>query len=352
MAVTKIPVDSGNPYRDENGEFASPGQSDDSTTSKLDSSAPDTKLIDDSDDEDFDFDAFDDSDDEEESEDEEAADIDEFIKSKNTDFWHTMFPRSVDEVFDNIEKFVENKDVIGVLERNNHEAFFPGSYGNNSSYGANSVIINAIAKGQYKPMKLLPPQEFDKLVKERVTKSGYLGNVDWENQPTSRLGFLQRGVNHIDRISGVYLRNEGDLILTNGAYDSAVYTAYNDWTASGYGSKILSMLVDNKQAKIITSNEYSDLKRNSGFNSKMNDSSFCDNLRDRIEKALVAQGQSQVNANKDARHFIRALQNDNNFLAVCMGYDCIYDEGPKYCLVLNFGNIFLRDDKNFGGGGR
>lgn len=345
MPIKKIDVESGNPYRDDEGQFAGPSSS--STTS----AGADENEINSEDTEDASFeninweDSFN-NDNFDEDWDEEIESDKDFIKETNSkDFWHTQFPRTMDEVFEDVEKFFDNDDVISVLNNFNHAAFMPSAYGNSASYGQNSVIINAIAKGQYRPMTLLSAQEFDQKVKEKVSKDRWNGNVNWDEQPNSRLGMLQRGVNNVGRVVGSYLKGEGDLFLTNGAYGHCVYSAFNNYTAGGYGRKTLSMLVDNKQGKILDYDKYNSMKRESGLYSKLQDQNFRDEIKQRIVNTLVNKGVNQNDADRDARHFLKALENDEMFPAVCMGYDCVYNTNCNWCFILNFGNIYLRDDK-------
>lgn len=276
---------------------------------------------------------------------EEEESFGDWMQRRN--FWLNEEVRDPDWVVDNIEQFFD-KEVIDYMERWDYHTSASLSISGKTTYDAhrNMTLTNAIAIQMYKPMTPVEPQEFDGL-KAQIVQRGDLWPSDAKRVPQL---YLERGFSGDPRvIEASYLREQpNDLILTQGAHGSCVYTAYDGRTAQSYARRssvgssrsnsgyVMKYILDQTKAKGINESEVRQLRMR--FNNRIQE------IQDRITKHALGLGIEQSKAEKLGRIFKSTLEYDETFPAVICGYDIVYDPYSQYGLLLRFRHVKTRKD--------
>jgi len=261
--------------------------------------------------------------------DEEEEDLSSWTERRN--FWLSSEKRDPVWVCDNIEKFFD-KEVVDFIKKYDFHTSAP--LGTNGTYNyKNWTLTNAIAFQMYEPMTPLSPEEFDEL-KEKVRQSGYLYSYNAYDAP---LTYLERGFGNKEVIEKSYLSTQpNDCVLTDGAYGSCVYTAFDANTAKSYshGRYIMKYIIDNTKGHKIDRFEMNELKTK--FQNRM------PQVQARIEAHCKNIGLEDWQAQKIAKIFKTTVDSDETFPAVICGYDVYY--AGSYGLLLRFRNVVTRKD--------
>lgn len=278
--------------------------------------------------------------------DEDGEDFGAWIQRRK--FWLSEQPRDPDWVIDNIEQFFD-KEVIDYMERWDYHTSASLSISGKTTYDANRnmTLTNAIALQMYQPMTPIEPAEFDAM-KAEIARRGELWPSDAKRVPQL---YLERGFSGDPRvIEASYLREQpNDLILTQGAYGSCVYTAYNPHTASSYARRssvgssrngssgyIMRYILDQSSTKGINYNEAMQLRNRMRGRAQ--------EAAGRITQHALKMGIEQSKAEKLGRIFASTIDYDEMFPAVICGYDIVYDPGSQYGLLLRFRHVKTRRD--------
>lgn len=250
--------------------------------------------------------------------------------------------RTVDETIEVIDKFFDD-EVLGVLEQTGFKTSgrFPEYFGlgaaSTSHASINVPLVNIIAKKMFHPITVLDSKQFDS--EWRVAKRSNTSGAD-SNIPYLPVGYVQRGVHNQDaRLKDALGETDNNLILPNGCYGSCIYSAYDGGRtarsyAYGQNGYVFNYLIDNKNTTTSTKH-YSERQR------------FLNNIstaEKKLEQHLKAKGKDDDYCQKAIRVFHNAAHHDETFVALLMGYDCVYDEGAKYSLILNYKNIKTKKD--------
>lgn len=252
-------------------------------------------------------------------------------KIKKKLWWKNRDLYTPQQVADNITEFFDD-DVLSFLDKYGLKTTNPLGAMNTSHSRINTVLANAIAKQMFNPLNVMNTQQFDAIVKNlKLT-----GNVFNRNTPFADFGFLQRGFNNKGIINQYLGEESSDCILPNGVHGSCIYTAYDGRTAYSYGGYVMSLAVDNKKAKTITSSDYMSKRRE--LIQKMPD------MKNKIVADLKQRGKDDVYANRVAQIFENTVIKDNTLAAILMGYEIVYQDHMMYGLLLNFKNTYTKKD--------
>ena len=261
--------------------------------------------------------------------DDDGEDLDSWLERRN--FWNNSEKRDPNWVCDNIEKFFD-KEVVDFLTK--YDFHTASSLGARTWSSQNLVLTNAIAFQMYQPMTPVSPEEFDSLLNQ-------VGSDKFSSRtPSAPLAYIERGFSNKGVIAASYLRQEpSDLVLTQGAHGSCVYTAYNAFTASsyaGYGGYIMKAVIDNANSNTIDEQSVYNLKNT--FLNRINE------IKSKLYQHGLNIGLDDSQAQRLGQVFENTLQYDEMFPAVICGYDVVYDKYDKYALLLRFRNVKVKKD--------
>lgn len=241
--------------------------------------------------------------------------------------------RTIDEIVDRIGDYID-EDVLALHEKWGQKSQSNmGAPNTSHSYG-NKPLLNAIARKMFRPLRILDTADFDMKMKlaQSVDNSDVPYSPDW--------GWAKRGFHNKDIIKQ-YLGEEiiSDVLLPYGVYGSCVYSAYDGSTEKGYASGrngyVMSYIIDHKKANV--TNAYDAARKTQEFKNRISE------VHSNLEKRLKELGKDDTYINNFKRVFDNNVR-DATFVPLLLGYDCVYETGSEYGLILNFGNIYTKKD--------
>lgn len=254
-------------------------------------------------------------------------------------WWKSDELRDTQYVVDNIDKYYED-DMLDEIEKAGfHTADRNGSYfgtTRTSHSHINAILTNLVAKKKFNPVTELDNAQFNRewRMAQRMNTGGY------NNFPYMDVACVTRGVHKADdRLADSLGKTDNKLVLPNGMYGSCIYSAYDTHTARSYaGSRgvVMRYLIDNKNGHTITDTDYHVVSRE--FQARLPEMEK--NLRESLQK----RGKDDTYCDNVVRQFHNTAINDELFPALMLGYDCVYNTGANYSLILNYKHVKTTKD--------
>ncbi len=257
-----------------------------------------------------------------------------FDKAKKDRWWKYNKKRTVDDVVKNIGDYFDD-EILGVLEKYGWKSCDSMNAGRTSHSYINKPLLNAIASKQFRPLNIMDTSKFDNLFNpiKRAVLGSYYNKTN--AQRTQSYSFCERGFNNKDIINYYLGRKSQDLKLPAGACGSCIYTAYDGQTSKSYGRYQMKFLVDNSKAYTMTDRDARYYK--SQLEMRMPE----------IEQGIrnkLANNPKYANYTDKVIHIFKNNLRDETFVPLLMGADMVYEEGSDYGLILNFGDVYTRED--------
>lgn len=254
-------------------------------------------------------------------------------------WWKSDELRDTQYIVDNIDKFYED-DILDEIEKAGFIAIdkdgsYYGTTNTTHSY-INEILTNLVAKKKFNPITELDNAQFDRewRMAQRMNTRGY------DNFPYMDVACVTRGVHSADdRLADSLGKTDNKLVLPNGMYGSCIYSAYDTYTARSYAGgmgTVMRFLIDNKNGNTITDTDYYVVSRE--FKARLPEMEK--NLRESLQK----RGKDDDYCDKVIRQFHNTATMDQLFPALMLGYDCVYDTGAKYSLILNYKHVKTTKD--------
>lgn len=254
-------------------------------------------------------------------------------------WWKSDELRDTQYVVDNIDKYYED-DMLDEIEKAGfHTADRNGSYfgtTRTSHSHINAILTNLVAKKKFNPITVLDNAQFD----SEWNMAQKMNTRSYNNFPYVDTACVTRGVHKADdRLADSLGKTDNKLVLPNGMYGSCIYSAYDTFTARSYAGSsgvVMRYLIDNKNGHTITDTDYNVVSRD--FKARLPE------MEKNLRESLKKRGKDDTYCDSVVRQFHNTAMNDELFPALMLGYDCVYNTGAHYSLILNYKHVKTTKD--------